>query len=136
MTKVLADAAMSLVGVRFRLHGRDPATGLDCVGVVAEAMRRAGIEPVVPTGYRLRSASVIGLLPFAQANLFEPVALAEADVALAMVNPVQAHLAVSTTGGFVHAHAGIGRVTFLPGALPWPTIGSWRVPGPKHENGN
>lgn len=136
MTKVLAEAAMSLVGVRFRLHGRDPATGLDCVGVVAEAMRRAGIEPVVPTGYRLRSASVISLLPFAQANLFEPVALADADVALAMVNPVQPHLAVSAADGFVHAHVGIGRVTFLPGALPWPVTGCWRVPGPKHEDGN
>lgn len=136
MTKVLADAAMSLVGVRFRLHGRDPATGLDCVGVVAEAMRRAGIEPVVPAGYRLRSTSVIGLLPFAKANHFEPVALADADVALAMVNPVQPHLAVSAADGFVHAHAGIGRVTFLPGALPWPVAGSWRVPIPKHENGN
>lgn len=136
MTKILADAAMSLVGVRFRLHGRDPSTGLDCVGVVAEAMRRTGFEPVVPAGYRLRSASVVGLLPFAQANQFQPVALADADVVLVVVNPVQAHLAVSTTGGFVHAHAGIGRVTYLPGALPWPVTGSWRVPGPKHEIGN
>lgn len=136
MNAALADAAMSLVGVRFRLHGRDPATGLDCVGVVAEAMRRAGIEPVVPEGYRLRAASVSGLLPFARANQFAPVAPETADVVLVMVNPVQPHLAVSTRGGFIHAHAGIGRVTFLPGALPWPVAGGWRVPCPMHTNGN
>lgn len=136
MNAALAEAAKSLIGVRFRLHGRDPATGLDCVGVVAEAMRRAGIEPVVPTGYRLRSASVTGLLPFAQANRFTPASPDEADVVLAMVNPVQPHLAVSTPDGFVHAHAGIGRVTFLPGALPWAVSSSWRVPAPLQSIGN
>jgi hypothetical protein len=27
----LANAAAGFLGVRFRLHGRDPATGLDCI---------------------------------------------------------------------------------------------------------
>ncbi len=136
MNAELAAAATGLIGVRFRLHGRDPATGLDCVGVVAEAMRRAGIEPVAPAGYRLRTVSVAGLLPFAKANRFEPVEPAEADVVLAMVSPVQPHLAIRTPGGFVHAHAGLGRVTCLPGALPWPSVGGWRVPISLHTNGN
>ncbi len=136
MNAALATAAMQLVGTRFRLHGRDPATGLDCVGVVAEAMRRAGIEPVTPAGYRLRNASVSGLLPFARANHFEPVGAAEADVLLVMVNPVQPHLVVRTSEGFVHAHAGIGRVTYLSGTLPWPATGGWRVPSPQQAIGN
>ncbi len=136
MNAAIADAALSLVGVRFRLHGRDPATGLDCVGVVAEAMRLAGIEPVVPAGYRLRGASVTGLLPFAHANRFMPATPADADVFLVMVNPVQPHLTIRAPGGFVHAHAGIGRVTYLPGDLPWPIAGTWRVPGPMHTIGN
>lgn len=124
---------MGLIGVRFRLHGRDPASGLDCVGVVAEAMRRAGLEPVAPAGYRLRTISVTGLLPFVQANHFEPVEPADADVLLAMVSPVQPHLAIRAPGGFVHAHAGLGRVTYLPGPLPWPAVGSWCVPTSKHS---
>lgn len=128
MNTALAAAAVDLVGARFRLHGRDPATGLDCVGVVAEAMRRAGLEPVVPAGYRLRGASVTGLLPFAVANHFEPVTPSDADVVLVMANPVQPHLLIAVPGGFVHAHAGIGRVTFLPAPLPWPSAGGWRVP--------
>lgn len=128
MNVAFGEAAASLIGVRFRLHGRDPAMGLDCVGVVAEAMRRAGTEPVVPTGYRLRTVSVNGLLPFAKANRFEPATPTDADVLLVMVSPIQPHLAIHTTGGFIHAHAGIGRVTFLPGHLPWPIAGGWRVP--------
>lgn len=136
MSEALAAAAMGLIGVRFRLHGRDPAMGLDCVGVVAEAMRRAGTEPVVPAGYRLRTVSVSGLLPFVEANHFEPVQPSGADVVLVMVNPVQPHLVIRAHDGFVHAHAGLGRVTFLPGSLPWPAIGGWRVPISMHTIGN
>jgi len=132
MNAALAAAAATLIGVRFRLHGRDPATGLDCVGLVAEAMRRAGAEPVVPEGYRLRTASVAGLLPIAAANGFTPVDQAvDGDLVLGMVNPVQPHLLVRVPGGFIHAHAGLGRVTFLPGSAPWPLAGGWRVPLPK-----
>ena len=136
MNAVFAEAAASLIGVRFRLHGRDPATGLDCVGVVAEAMRRSGTEPVVPAGYRLRTVSVSGLLPFAQANRFEPAEPSEADVVLVMVSPIQQHLVIRTSGGFIHAHAGICRVTFLPGALPWPIARGWQVPASLHSIGN
>lgn len=136
MNAVFAEAAASLIGVRFRLHGRDPVTGLDCVGVVAEAMRRSGTEPVVPAGYRLRTVSVSGLLPFAQANRFEPAEPSEADVVLVKVSPIQPHLVIRTSGGFIHAHAGIGRVTFLPGALPWPIARGWQVPASLHSIGN
>ena len=37
----IAAAARALVGVPFRLQGRDPALGLDCVGLVGAAMRAA-----------------------------------------------------------------------------------------------
>lgn len=133
----LAAAAATLIGVPFRLHGRDPATGLDCVGLVAEAMRRSGAAPIVPTGYQLRAITVDSLLPFAEANGFLAIAAASrADVVLAMVNPVQPHLLISTLGGFVHAHAGLGRITFLPGALPWPVAGAWQVPITRPSTGS
>ncbi len=129
MNRELAAAAATLIGVPFRLHGRDPATGLDCVGLVAEALRRAGAAPVYPTGYRLRAISVSGFLPFADANGFTAIDDSDhGDVVLVMVNPVQPHLLVRVERGFIHAHAGIGHVTFLPGALPWPFAGAWRVP--------
>ncbi len=40
--EAFAEAAESLVGIRFRLFGRDPAYGLDCVGLVAAALARSG----------------------------------------------------------------------------------------------
>ena len=132
MNQALAAAAATLIGVRFRLHGRDPATGLDCVGTVAEAMRRSGLSPVAPQGYRLRAATIHGLRHFADLNQYREVTPEEnGDVVLAMVSPVQPHLMLRVPGGFVHAHAGLGRVTFLPGTAPWPLAGGWIVPPPK-----
>lgn len=126
----LAEAALGLVGTPFRLHGRDPATGLDCVGLVAEALRRAGARPVVPEGYRLRTLSVGRWLDFAAPSGLEPVDEG-GDVLLLRVHPVQPHLAVALPGGLVHAHAGFGRVTFLPGPPPWPVERRWRFRNPE-----
>ena len=42
MSAAIIAAARAAIGARFRLHGRDPATGLDCVGLVACAAPRAG----------------------------------------------------------------------------------------------
>jgi hypothetical protein len=36
------------------------------------------------------------------------------------------HLGVRTCEGFVHAHAGIGRVVETPGMPAWPLLGVWR----------
>ncbi|WP_174522616.1 C40 family peptidase [Novosphingobium lentum] len=126
MNRALADAALDLVGVPFRLHGRDPATGLDCVGLVAEAVRRTGRTVAPPRGYRMRMLTVAPLLRFAEANGLEPTA-ADPDVILAQVHALQPHLLVVAPGGMVHAHAGLGRVTFLPDPLPWPIIAGWRA---------
>lgn len=124
--RALAEAAMSLVGTPFRLHGRAPETGLDCVGVVAEAMRRGGGKPHCPEGYSLRQTSVSRWLESAARSGLVPVDTG-GDIVLCMANPVQPHLAIAVPGGFVHAHAGLGRVTFLPGPLPWPVARQWRL---------
>ncbi|MGV3511228.1 MAG: peptidoglycan endopeptidase [Novosphingobium sp.] len=126
MSPALAEAALGLVGTPFRLHGRDPAAGLDCVGLVAEALRLAGGTPVPPEGYALRSVSVAQFLRCAAASGLS-VCEDEGDVVLCRVGPVQSHLAVRVPGGFVHAHASLGRVTFLPAPLPWPVCLQWRL---------
>lgn len=126
MTRDIGQAALGLVGVPFRLHGRDVATGLDCVGVVAEALRRIGRQPVVPEGYSLRGIAVSRFLGCVQPNGLELVD-ADGDVVLCMVNPVQPHLAVRTKGGFIHANASLRRVTFMPGPLPWPVTMQWKL---------
>lgn len=129
MNHALAKAALGLVGTPFRLHGRDPATGLDCVGLVAEAMRRAGYRPVAPHGYAMRSLSPAPLLSFARSSGLEAVDDGGA-VVLASVHALQPHLLIAVPGGFVHAHAGLGRVTFLPAPLCWPVALQWRLAEP------
>jgi murein DD-endopeptidase / murein LD-carboxypeptidase len=112
----------ALIGVPFRLHGRDVASGLDCVGVVALVLG----ETIVPTGYRLRQGSSdlieAGLIAAGLNPVGDPVA---ADILLIAVGPAQFHLAVMTDAGFVHACAGLRRVVETPG-MPTTAYTAWR----------
>lgn len=126
--EALAAAAEELIGVRFRLHGRDPATGLDCIGVLAAALAGIGRPPLLPTGYALRSRALPQLAPFAVACRFAACegAVLPGDVLMLRVGPCQHHLVVATRGGFVHAHAGLRRVVKAP-SLDAPVVGRWRL---------
>lgn len=126
----LAAAAKSLVGTRFRLHGRDPAHGLDCVGLIGEALRRIGRQPMLPRGYRLRMRDPAPWLHFAAANGLSPVTgiVAGGDVFLVHFHQMQPHLLVAMNGtAFVHAHAVLGRVVCQAAPYPSPVIGHWRL---------
>jgi cell wall-associated NlpC family hydrolase len=126
----LAEAAEGLAGTRFRLHGRDPATGLDCVGVLAAAFAAIGRNAPLPTGYRLRSRDVPRLADIAEAcGLVAASGPVEpGDVLLLRVAACQLHLAIAVQGGrFVHAHAGRKRVIAAAGPLAWPVVGRWRL---------
>lgn len=124
---VVAEAARAAVGARFRLHGREVASGLDCVGLAALALRAGGYAGDVPTGYALRGGD-----PAAVAALLE-VALARADgdapgdLLLMRSGPGQLHLGIRTETGLVHADAALRRVVERPGAPPWPVLGCWRI---------
>ena len=121
-------AARALVGVPCRLHGRGMG-GLDCVGVAALAL---GCE--APCAYGLRSGDVARAETGLRAAGMRPVVDETAgetgggagDLALVRPGPLQLHLMIGTGDGFVHAHAGLGRVVETPGPSPWPVIGWWR----------
>jgi hypothetical protein len=116
-------AARRLVGCRFRLHGRDPATGLDCVGVVACA---TGLEAV--SGYALRTANADRVIRLIEAaGLRRSASAAAGDVLLMRVGACQLHLAIRTGTGIVHADASLRRVVERPGVPEWEIIGSWRL---------
>ncbi|MCA0979068.1 peptidoglycan endopeptidase [Qipengyuania flava] len=136
-----AAAAERLVGTPFRLHGREPEHGLDCVGVVLCALRRCGVDGggFAPC-YGLRNSSIAALLPMAAALGLREVegGRQRGDVLLVRAGPAQQHLLVITegvrtgnvsTGGdcFVHAHAGLRRVVLQHGADAWPLIRHWRL---------
>jgi cell wall-associated NlpC family hydrolase len=128
----LAAAAEALIGTPFRLHGRDPARGLDCVGLVTAALEGAGRSPRAPAGYRLRQLDPSGHLGAAGLSGLGAASgpIAPGDVLLVQAGAAQCHLLVaSRRGGFVHAHAGLRRVVHSPAPLDWPVLRHWRLTG-------
>lgn len=127
----IAEAAQSLVGTPFRLHGRDPRFGLDCIGVASVALLRAGLANNPPQGYRLRGHDLAGW-----ENLISQNGLAQGsapvqpgDLLIVRPGPAQLHILVATDHGhFVHAHAGLRRVVIMPGPSPWPIAQILRAP--------
>ena len=112
--------ARALVGVRFRPHGRDPATGLDCVGLAGLAM---GVP--VPTGYALRGPSPEAVIALVDTTGLSRRPPAPGALLLVESGPAQCHLVVLTDDGFVHADAGRRRVVERRGRVAWPVVGSW-----------
>jgi len=126
----LARAAESFVGASFRLHGRDPIMGVDCVGLVLLAMAEVGRPGRLPVSYALRNLEPERFMRLpAAAGFFEPDddELEPGDVLVFSPGPAQLHLAVVALSGIVHAHAGLRRVVRTPFPLPWPIIGHWRL---------
>jgi len=115
--------ARATVGARFRLHGRDPATGLDCIGLAAIGM---GVTDV-PSGYALRSGDAAPVRDFVEGLGLKAAVYREAgDLLLVRPGPGQLHLAIDSGDGVIHADAMLRRVVERPGAIPWPVIGRWR----------
>jgi cell wall-associated NlpC family hydrolase len=129
--EALALAAESFVGASFRLHGRDPITGFDCLGLVLMAMAEIGRAVRLPVRYRLRNVDPERFFRMAAAAGFAEIIEPElevGDVLLLEAGPAQLHLAiVGTSGGIVHAHAGLRRVVATPFPLPWPVVRQWRL---------
>lgn len=109
----LGEAAAALVGCRFRLHGLDPASGLDCVGLVYASLVSMGRHPVAPRGYGLRNLSIDHWLEFAERSGLEPAGEGPGpdQVLLVDLGYGQHHLMISTgEDEVIHAHAGLSRV--------------------------
>ncbi|MFD1958568.1 hypothetical protein ACFSHP_04660 [Novosphingobium panipatense] len=125
------DGGAFLIGIPFRLHGRNPEIGLDCLGVVAAALERTGrpAAPLLPNGYTLRSTidpdfdSLARSLGVAAST----TVTAAGDILAARPSPCQLHfgIAVSATQ-WVHAHSGLRKVVLCPVPPEWPCAGRWR----------
>lgn len=120
-------AALALVGVPFRLHGRSAETGVDCVGLALLAFREAGVELPDPPPYRLRTGAMPGAPAWLAASGFAPTSgRASGDLAVVRVGPLQLHLLIDAGDGAVHAHAGLGRVVCSPWPGEWAELSRWR----------
>lgn len=126
----LASAARALVGTRYRLHGRDPATGLDCIGLLAASLAAIDRPARLPTGYSLRMVEVPNVEDVARTAGLAACSppFAPGDVVFVRIGPCQFHLAIAVhCDGFVHAHAGLRRIVTVPALGDWRVIGSWRL---------
>lgn len=126
----LASTALGLVGTRFRLHGRDPAIGLDCVGLLEAAMRRIGRPCRLPNGYTLRHRHEPDFERIALAAGFAPSGpeAVAGDVTIFRSAPAQCHLAiVCGENRIVHAHAGLRCVVEGPVPENWTRLARFRL---------
>lgn len=113
----IVEAARSLIGCPFLLHGRNPATGLDCVGLVAVCLAAAGREPLAPVGYALRNHSIERWIACAERSGLERLSGSPAPGDIVMVSPAasQHHLMIIEHGRrVIHAHAVLRRVVSQP----------------------
>lgn len=115
--------ARALIGTKFRLHGRDPLHGLDCVGLIAEVF---GWHAHAPYGYALR-----GGCADEWSHSLDTVAVRRTgsacvgDVMLLQAGLMQFHLGIWTGSGLIHADASVRRVVETPGAVRWPVVAIW-----------
>ena len=127
----LAAAARDLVGTPFRLQGREPASGLDCIGVVIVSLAQVRIELALPADYRPRRRSfAIPETALASAGLSRTTGASPqpGDILLLRTAPAQVHAAIAINAGeIVHAHAGLGRVVRTPLPDQWALLAAWRL---------
>lgn len=127
----LAKAAATFIGVRFRLQGRDPMGGLDCVGLLACSLEVIGFQPIAPKGYRLRNTDPLRWFHCASDSGLVPVdgPTAIGDVLLIKPGPGQQHLViVEGKASVIHAHAGLRKVVRQPIDLNGDKLAHWRLP--------
>lgn len=127
----LARAAEGLAGCPFRLHGRDPATGLDCIGLIDCALAGIGHKLLFPNGYALRTGIWPDLEREAEGRGFGVASgpLHPGDVMLLKPSPSQLHFTIAGTreGTWVEAHAGLRRVVVTAISDQFPVIRRWRL---------
>ncbi len=118
-----------MVGAPFRPQGRDPATGLDCAGLVWAAYAAAGRRLVRPVGYPLRGWPRERIEARLIAAGFGPIGAIprEGDVALIAYPAGQFHLGLLGPETWIHAHAGLRCVVEAPLDAPARAAVRWRL---------
>ncbi|WP_144039884.1 hypothetical protein [Novosphingobium sp. TH158] len=128
--EALARAAMAFVGCPFRLHGRDPAAGLDCIGLIEASLLAIGRPARLPNRYALRTGRWHGLDEMAQSCGFAlaPGAELPGDICLFRPSAMQMHFAITGPDAAIRieAHAGLRKVVATPTSASTP-LRRWRM---------
>jgi cell wall-associated NlpC family hydrolase len=125
----IVERAESQLGVPFRLHGRAPGRGLDCIGFAAYSLFGAPGLSEIPVTYRIRGHYEAWLTTELQNFGLIRQSLEEkqgfGDLIVFRPCARQVHLGIVARGGIVHAHAGLRKIVVTPNP-PWSVISHWR----------
>jgi hypothetical protein len=128
----IAASAIEQIGTPFRPHGRVPGAALDCVGLVAHCLDQSGLIVLAPFDYSIRGQHEQRIMEFFGQSKFRSLAKKRprsGDIAAVRCAARQSHLMIRTRLGWVHAHAGLGRVVLTPDPIEWPVLAIWRATG-------
>lgn len=128
--EALAKAAAGFIGAPFRLHGRSPAAGLDCIGLVVVSLEAIGLPANPPTGYAIRNRAVEQWLSHAASSGLVHAAgpIRAGDILLTRPGPAQHHLMIAENAlSAIHAHAGLRRVVRQPLSQDIEIAAHWRL---------
>lgn len=114
------ERARAMIGTRFVAQGRDPAIGLDCVGLalIAYALDAGRVRD----DYRLSGAHRAAILEFAR-TAFRRVPRPRrrtGDLLLLRPGAAQWHVAIWTGTGLIHADIVSRKIIERPGPGDWP----------------
>lgn len=113
------DAALAMVGTRFRHQGRQPRFWLDCAGLVVCAYRKAGIELPDRVDYDEDNPPYRDMLSRARRALGPSRAdRRDGDVLVFRVGDRAKHMGIFFAGGIIHAVRG-------DAVRHYPTMGGW-----------
>jgi murein DD-endopeptidase / murein LD-carboxypeptidase len=123
----IAARAATQIGTPFRLRGRTPGIALDCIGLTAYALNVDN----PPSDYSLKGTNIEVITSYMDSlalRRLAPSAVSHSgDIALVACADRQFHLMIAAQDGWLHSHAGLGKVVHMAGPSPWPIAGLWRA---------
>ena len=127
MALLHATRALALVGTAYRPQGRDPAQGLDCIGLCLVAYDLPA--SLARDDYRLRGdhRDEIEAALLARFRRLPRARARPGDLLLMLPAADHLHLGILTALGFVHADNRLRRVVETPGLPCWPVAGTYRL---------
>jgi len=105
-------AARDCVGSPFRHQGRDPASGLDCVGLIVHVAKTLNLEAFDYKGYKkIPGREAISRYARLAGFVAKPMAhMAAGDVVILRFGRYLEHAAILSDRGIIHACEKYGRV--------------------------
>lgn len=110
----IVDTARQYLGVKWKHQGRNPESGLDCLGLIVQVAKDLGMNPHDPVDYT-KAPDGKRLMAELNTQLTLVINYQVGDILLMRMGTNPQHLAIVTeTGGIIHSYANIRKVVEHP----------------------